>query len=233
MNAADVMTRNVISIRPDGTVADAVQLMLDHRISGLFVIDVDGALQGIITEGDLLHRQEIGTGRRSSWWLRIFAPGQEAADFTHNHSHRIIDLMSTDVISVPEDMELVEIVRTLEKNHIKRVPVVDNDGHVIGVISRANLLRGLSAVGRDAPKVSTDDRSIQAGIQAALDSESWAPIARMDFTVLDGVVEIWGTITSEDERRAVCVIAENTPGVKKVIDHMVFMDPYSGIVVQP
>jgi len=232
MIAADVMTRNVISVPPDAIVSDAVQLMLDNRISGLFVIDSQGTLQGVITEGDLLHREEVGTGRRSSWWLRLFVPGREASDFTHNHSRRIADLMTTDVVSVDEGADLSEVVQTMERNHVKRVPVM-KDGRVSGVISRANLLRALSAVARDAAKVSTDDRSIQAAIVADLDRESWAPVARMDLTVLDGVVEIWGTVTSEDERRAVCVIAENTPGVKKVIDHMIFMDPYSGLIVEP
>jgi CBS domain-containing protein len=232
MIAADVMTRNVISVPPDALVSDAVQLMLDNRISGLFVIDAQGVLQGVITEGDLLHREETGTGRRSSWWLRLFVPGREASDFTHNHSRRIADLMTTDVVSVEEGAELSDVVQTMERNHVKRVPVM-KDGRVTGVISRANLLRALSAVAREAPRASTDDRSIQAAIIAALDKVTWAPVARMDLTVLDGVVEIWGTVTSEDERRAVCVIAENTPGVKKVIDHMVFMDPYSGLIVEP
>ena len=103
MIAADVMTRAVISILPEASVAEAVELMLNNRISGLFVIDAAGTLHGVITEGDLMHRDEIGTGRRSSWWLRLFAPGREAADFTHNHSHRIIDLMSSSVISVPSE----------------------------------------------------------------------------------------------------------------------------------
>ena len=94
MIAADVMTRNVISVPPDAIVSDAVQLMLDNRISGLFVIDAQGALQGVITEGDLPHREEVGTGRRSSWWMRLFVPGREASDFTHNHSRRIADLMT-------------------------------------------------------------------------------------------------------------------------------------------
>jgi len=229
MIAADVMTRNVISIAPDATVADAVKLMLDNHISGLFVIDADNLLQGVITEGDLLHRNEIGTGRRGSWWLRLFSPGRDAADFTESHSRRVGDLMTPDVITVDESAELTDIVQLMERSGIKRVAVV-KDGRVTGVISRANLLRALSAVAREAPKATMNDRAIKETIQAALEKQSWAPIARIDFTVLDGVVEIWGTITSENERRAVCVIAENTPGVKKVIDRMIFMDLYSGTV---
>jgi len=232
MIAADVMTRNVISIAPDATVAEAVKLMLDNHISGLFVIDAGNTLQGVITEGDLLHRSEIGTGRRGSWWLRLFLPGRGAADFTESHSRRVGDLMTVDVITVDEGAELTDIVQLMERRGIKRVAVV-KDGRVTGVISRANLLRALSAVARDAPKTTMNDRTIKEAIQAALEKQSWAPIARIDFTVLDGVVEIWGTITSENERRAVCVIAENTPGVKRVIDRMIFMDLYSGTVFDP
>jgi len=232
MIAADIMTRNVITVRPETTVGEAVALMLDNHISGLFVVDATGLLVGVLTEGDLLHRQEIGTGRRSSWWLRLFVPGREAADFTHNNSRRVEDLMTRDVVTIAEDTELSDIVRVLEQNRIKRVPVV-KDGKVTGVVSRANLLRALSAVSREAPRASTDDRAIKEAIQKALDAQSWAPVARMEFTVLDGVVEVWGTVTSEDERRAVAVIVENTPGVRKMIDHMVFLELYSGTVIEP
>ena len=231
MIAADVMTRDVIAIAPEATVGEAVAKMLDKGISGLFVIDAKGVLQGIITEGDLLHRSELGTGRRASWWLRLFSPGREAADFTESHSRRVSDLMTTDVITVDESAELTDIVQVLERNGIKRVAVVKN-GNVTGVISRANLLRALSAIARETEKASGDDRTIKASIERELGKQSWAPVARIDVTVLNGVVEVWGTITSEDERRAVCVIAENTPGVKRVIDHLMFMDLYSGTVIE-
>ena len=230
MIAADVMTRTLISIPPDATIEQAVDLMLEKRISGLFVIDASGALQGILTEGDLLHRGELGTERHSSWFARLFAPGREAADFTESHSRKVGDLMTPEVLTVEENTDLPEVVRIMERNGVKRVGVV-KDGNLTGVITRSNLLRGLSTVARGATGASTDDRTIKTAIEAALARESWAPVARIDLTVKDGQVEIWGTITSEDERRAVCVIAENTPGVKAVIDHMMFMDLYSGTVI--
>ncbi len=231
MIAADIMTRTIISVTPEATVAEAVQLMLDKGISGLFVIDTNNVLQGVITEADLLHRSELGTERQSSWWLRLFAPGRDAHDFTESHTRRVSDLMISDVISVDETTELPDVVRVMERNGVKRVGVTKN-GELVGVITRSNLLRGLASVARTSAGASTDDRSIKASIETALAKQSWAPIARIDLTVVDGVVEIWGTITSEDERRAVCVIAENTPGVKKVTDHMMFMDLYSGTVIE-
>lgn len=230
MIAADVMTRNIISITPDATLADAVQVMLDKGVSGLFVIDSGGTLQGVITEADLIHRSELGTQRHSSWFARLFAPGREAADFTESHSRRVGDLMTAEVLTVEETTELPDVVQIMERNGVKRVGVV-KDGNLTGVITRSNLLRGLASVARGAAGASTDDRTIKASIEAALAKESWAPIARIDLTVVDGMVEIWGTITSEDERRAVCVIAENTAGVKRVVDHMMFMDLYSGTII--
>ena len=230
MIASDIMTRTVISIAPDARMTDALQMMLDKAISGLFVIDATGTLQGVITEADLLHRSELGTERHAPWWLRLLSPGREAADFTESHSRRVADLMTPDVITVEEATELCDVVRAMEKNGVKRVAVV-KDGNVTGVITRSNLLRGLASMTRGIGGASTDDRTIKAAIEASLANESWAPIARIDLTVKDGVVDIWGTITSEDERRGVCVIAENTQGVKSVIDHMMFMDLYSGTVI--
>ena len=231
MIAADVMTRKIISITPDATMADAVQIMLDKGISALFVIDSSGILQGIITEADLIHRSELGTQRHSSWFARLFAPGREAADFTESHSRRVGDLMTPDLLTVEETTELPDVVQAMERNGVKRVGVV-KDGNLTGVITRSNLLRGLASVARNAVGVTSDDRTIKDTINESLAKESWAPVARIDLTVVDGVVEIWGTITSEDERRAVCVIAENTPGVKRVVDHMMFMDLYSGTIVE-
>src|ERR1700731_3652930 len=90
MIVADVMTRNCITIAPDATVEDAVNLMLSRHISGLFVVDRTGELAGVVTEGDLLRRDELGTERNRPWWLRLLAsPARQAAAFTQaNGRHR-------------------------------------------------------------------------------------------------------------------------------------------------
>jgi CBS domain-containing protein len=111
MNAADVMTRHVISVAPDATVEDAVKLMLDRRISGLLVVDAVGHLAGVVTEGDLLRRSELGTGRERSWWLKLLvSPGKQAEDFTRAHGHKVSDVMTSDVVSVEADAALSDIV---------------------------------------------------------------------------------------------------------------------------
>lgn len=233
MIASDVMTRTVISVAPDATVAQAVELMLERGISGLLVVDAAGMLAGIVTEGDLLRRDELGTERRRSWWLRLIAsPGRQAADFTRTHGRRVADVMTRDVVSVDTGSALEEIVALMEEHRIKRVPVLEGD-RVVGVVSRADLLRALSVAAREHGGGATDDRGIRAQILDRLDDEPWAPRTTLNVTVVNGVVDLWGTIGTDQERRAICVLAENVPGVKKVIDHLVFVEAYTGTVIEP
>jgi CBS-domain-containing membrane protein len=232
MIVADVMTRHVLSVAPDATVEDAAKLMLSRGISGLFVVDPKGDLAGVVTEGDLLRRDELGTERYRPWWLRLLvSPGRQAADFTRTHGRKVKDVMTEDVVSVASDANLEEVVETMEKHRIKRVPVTEA-GRVIGVVARSDLLRALVGRSREEAPTATDDRSIRAAILDALDNASWAPMTTLNVTVAQGVVDVWGTITNDDERRAICVIAENTPGVKTVHDHLVYVEPYSGTVIE-
>ena len=233
MMASDVMTPTVVSVAPDATVADAVSLMLDRGISGLLVMDDSGTLAGIVTEGDLLRRDELGTSRRHSWWLQlIISPGRQAADFTRTHGRKVSDVMTRDVISVNANSPLEEIVALMEEHRIKRVPVSD-DNKVVGLVSRADLLRALAVAARERGAAAADDPTIRNRILEAFEREPWAPRATLNVTVVNAVVDLWGTISSDRERRAICVIAENTPGVKKVIDHLVFVEAYTGTVIEP
>jgi CBS domain-containing protein len=233
MIAADVMTRNVISVPPDATVADAVELMLGRGISGLLVVDASGMLAGIVTEGDLLRRDELGTQRRRSWWLRLLAsPGRQAADFTRAHGRKVADVMTRDVLSVAADAPLTDIVALMEEHRVKRVPVLDGD-RVVGVVSRADLLRALSVAARERHETVADDRTIREHILDTLAHETWAPKTTLNVTVVNGVVDLWGTISNDQERRAICVMAENAPGVTKVVDHLVFVEAYTGTVIEP
>ncbi len=231
MNVADVMTRHVISVAPDATVETAARQMLERGISGLMVVDAKGELAGVVTEGDLLRRDELGTVRHRPWWLRmLLSPGRQAADFTRAHGRRVKDVMTQDVITVSADAPLEEVVEAMERHRIKRVPVTENN-RVIGVVSRSDLMRALVVAERHDRPVATDDRSIRALILDALDKQSWTPMTTLNVTVADRVVDLWGTITNDEERRAICILAENTPGVQQVNDHMVFVEPYSGTVI--
>jgi len=234
MQAKDIMTSPVVSIAPDATVLQAVQIMLQRRISGLPVIGQDGRLVGIVTEGDLLRRVETGTQRRRPRWLEfLLGPGRLADEYTRTHGRKVNDVMTTDPLSVAEDAALEEVVKLMEKRQIKRVPVLRGE-QVIGIVTRANLLHALAGVSREAPaSIESSDAAIRAAFLAELAKEKWAPIALINPIVRDGVIELWGTITDERERQALIVAAENVPGVKGVRDHLAWVEPTSGMVYQP
>src|SRR5690242_8543540 len=133
MNAQDVMTRNVISIDPDSTVLQAARLMLQHRISGLPVIDKDGNLVGVLSEGDFLRRRETKTAPHHSRWLEfLLGPGRIAAEYTHSHGSKVSEVMTTDVQTVDENASLEDIVELMEHRRIKRVPVLCGS-EVVGI----------------------------------------------------------------------------------------------------
>jgi CBS domain-containing protein len=231
MKAKDIMTRRVISISPDASILEAAHLMLQHRISGLPVVDPAGVLIGIVTEGDFLRRAETGTERNRPRWLEfVLGPGRAAADFTHSHGRKVGEVMSDSPYSVSEDTPLDEIVSLMERHRIKRVPVI-RDAHVVGIVSRANLMRALISIARSAPPPAQSDLDIRSRIMTEMDTQKWAPVALVEVTVNKGVVDLWGTILDERDRKALKVLAENVPGVKAVNDHMVWVEPMSGFVV--
>jgi CBS domain-containing protein len=141
--------------------------------------------------------------------------------------------MTPEVICVAPDATLEDVVETLEKQRIKRVAVTE-DGHMIGVVARSDLLRALLTHQREnkPSQAHADDRTIRSNILAGLEAASWAPMTTLNVTAVNGVVDVWGTITNADERRAICVIAENEPGVKTVHDHLVYVEPYTGTVIE-
>jgi CBS domain-containing protein len=233
MKAKDVMTSPVVSIEPDASIWQAVRIMLQRHISGLPVIDQKASLVGIVTEGDFLRRAETGTQRQRPRWLEyLIGPGRLADEYTRAHGRKVSEIMTADPLTITEDTPLDEIVRLMEKRQIKRLPVV-RDQQVVGIVSRANLVHALASFARDIRPTSAGDQAIRDRILAELASQSWAPIALVDVHVRDGVVELWGMITDERERKAIMVAAENAPGVKAVNDHLAWVDATSGMVLYP
>lgn len=233
MNAKDVMTRDVISIQPDATVLQAARLMLQHHISGLPVIDKTGKLVGVLSEGDFLRRQETATQRRRSRWLEfLMGPGRIAAEYTHTHGSKVSEVMTEDVQVVGENTPLEEVVELMERYRIKRVPVICDDA-VTGIITRSNLMHAMVSMARQAPPAATNDAAIRDRMMAEMKNQQWAPAAMTNVVVHDGVLELWGVIVDERQREALKVVAENIPGVKAVKDHLVWVEPTSGITIEP
>ncbi|MBI4367575.1 MAG: CBS domain-containing protein [Deltaproteobacteria bacterium] len=233
MNAEDVMTRNVISIDPDSSVLQAARLMLQHHISGLPVIDKNGTLVGVLSEGDFLRRRETHTERRRSRWLEfLMGPGRIAAEYTHSHGSKVSEVMTRDVQTVDEVTPLEDIIELMERRRIKRVPVVCG-GEVVGIVTRSNLMHAMVSLARKAPPQASDDASIRDRLLAEIAKEQWAPSAITNVVVHDGVVELWGVIVDERQRAALKVAAENIPGVRTVKDHLVWVEPMSGVAIGP
>ena len=232
MQAADVMTRKVVSIDPDSTVLQAARLMLQHRISGLPVIDKEGNLVGVLSEGDFLRRQETHTERRRSRWLEfLMGPGKMASEYTHSHGRKVSEVMTIDVQKVDESTPVEDVVELMERRRIKRVPVMCGS-ELVGIITRSNLMRAMVGMVRSAPPVSESDAAIRDQLLAVIQKETWAPAAMIDVVVHDGVVELWGSILDERQREALTVAAENIPGVKGVKDYLSWIEPTSGMVIE-
>jgi len=231
MKVKDVMTSPVLSVESESPISQAIQLMLEKRISGLPVLDGQGRLVGIVTEGDFLRRTETGTQRRRSRWLEfLIGPGRLADEYTRSHGRKVIDVMTPDPVTINEQTSLEQVVQIMEKHRIKRLPVL-REQKLVGIVSRANLLHALAGVASDIKPVTTSDEAIREQLLAELGRQSWAPAALINAIVKQGVVELWGTITDERERQAIIVAAENVPGVKGVRDHLVWIEPNTGTVI--
>ena len=222
MQARDVMTREVVSVAPGASVAEAARLMLDRRISGVPVLDGAGRLVGILTEGDLMRRAELVTERRP-WWLALAAsPEAKAAAYAKAHGLTVANVMTREVVTVDEEEPLDRIAMLFEERGIKRAPVV-RDGNVVGIVSRANLLQGLVAARSGGAGPS--DHAVRSAILARVRGEAGVRDPLLSVTVAGGIVHLWGNIASEAERDAVRVAAQTTEGVREVHDHLRLIPP--------
>jgi CBS domain-containing protein len=219
MLARDVMTTAILTVTPETDVGEIARTMLDAHISAIPVIAADGSLIGIVSEGDLIHRAESETRRRPSWWLRLLATPEEPAErYLREFGRRARDVMTKDVITVEADTPLTEIAAMLEKYHIKRVPVME-DGKLVGIVSRANLLRGV-ATWQKPTGVRVEDSALRALLLKALD-EAELPMHLVNVTVTDGAVELWGVVDSELQIEAARAAAEATIGVVRLESHLI------------
>jgi CBS domain-containing protein len=231
MKVGDVMTKLIVKVLPEANVTEAVRVMLSNHLSGLLVMNNENKLVGVVTEGDFLRRVETGTERKRAPWLEFLTgPKRLAEDYVRSHGRTVGEVMSRNVITITEDTPIEDAVAIMERKKIKRLPVLDGD-KVVGVLRRSDLMRAMATLGRAAYAPEEGDAAIRNHIIAELKTHAWAPIAQIDIAVTDGVVEFWGTITEESQREALRVCAENTSGVKKVVDHLTWVEPISGTVI--
>lgn len=229
MRAHQIMTRSVITIAPDATILEAANTMLRHHVSGLPVIDAAGQLVGIVSEGDFIRRNEIGTQRKRGRWLKVLL-GDSAVDYVRERGRRVSDVMASDPITVTEDATLEEIVNVMETNDIKRLPVMKGD-KLVGIVSRANLMQAVASLAREIPDPTVDDDRIRKRVLTAIDKNDWSPFG-LNVIVRDGIVHLSGVITDERSRQAAMVAAQNVAGVNKVHDHLCWIDTMSGMLLK-
>jgi CBS-domain-containing membrane protein len=225
MQAKDVMTMAVVTARPQTSVEEIAKLMLDRRISAIPVVDANGRVQGIVSEGDLIRRVETGTEvRRRSWWLEFLAGSDGMAlDYLKSHGRTAGDVMTREVVTIGERTPLEKIATLLERHRIKRVPVVRN-GKVVGIVSRANLLHGLAAQKTGGGTSATTDRAIRARVLKDLE-EAGVHKLYVNVVVTKGVVELWGFVETDAQKRALEVATKNARGVKRVLDNVSVISP--------
>jgi CBS domain-containing protein len=220
MKALDVMVRDVVTVSPQDDIAGVIRLLAEHDISALPVVDGDDHVVGVISEADLIRREEISSGKHRPWWIEALTPASTLAnEFAKSHGRRVSELMSTDVVSASEDTPLGQIATLLEKHRIKRVPIL-RDGRLVGIVSRANLIQALAS---SLPQVATgdSDRKIRVELLDRLHDQTWTDFGSRNIIVTGGVVHLWGLVGSPEEHKALISLAEGVPGVIKVSDETI------------
>jgi CBS domain-containing protein len=218
MQAQDVMTTKVVAVAPDTPVTEIAKLLLERRISAVPVVSDDRKLVGMVSEGDLIHRlgQE---GAKRSWWLDLLASPQTRAEAHLKDLGRLAwDVMTPSVVSVMPDTPLPEIARLLEAHRIKRVPVL-RDGELVGIVSRADLLRAFAL--QPPADASAGDRELRERLTLEFERArvTWHPYVNV--VVSDGAVHLWGIVPTQKEAEALRQAAARVPGVASIESHLV------------
>jgi CBS-domain-containing membrane protein len=220
MQARDVMVSPVITAGKTATVREIAKILIEKRISAVPVIDDAGKLVGIVTESDLMRRVEAGTEHPYSWWVHFLAgDATVAADYVKSHAAKIEDVMTSDVVTATPETPLHEIATLLEEHQIRRVPIVDKLGNLVGIVSRANLIQVVASA-RPKLEMTLPDSTIRQELLTELKKQAWAHTHNLDVTVMNGVVDLWGYAQSDEERKAIRVAAESVAGVVAVNDHL-------------
>lgn len=225
MRVKDVMTTPAVVVSRGAPLAQALDLMIDHKLSGLAVVDEAGQLCGVLSESDMLRRIELGTTRKSRWWSRLFSSPDGADAYRVAAGRKVLDLMSPSPITVEDSALLNEAAALMEEYRVKRLPVL-HDGDLVGMISRADFVKALRTYVRPAyEEPATSDDEIRTRILSELRAQSWTADSSFDVSVSNGHVTLGGRCASDSQRRAARVVAENVIGVQSVEGEIEVLDP--------
>lgn len=225
MRVADVMSERVFKVRPETTVAEVAQLLVERQISAVPVVDAEDRVIGIITERDLMRRVEIGTVPPPAGEAAGFAERtSRAAAYVKAHGTTAGEIMTPKVLTVTKETPLLDVADLMEKWRIKRVPVVEAD-RLVGIISRLDLVRALCIQNLNESRTPLSDDEIAAKLQAEIDREGWQLGPDSKIVVFEGIVHLFGSITSVQETNALLAAAKALPGVREVQNHLQIAEP--------
>jgi CBS domain-containing protein len=218
----DIMSTDVISVSPDTSVQMIAEILSRNRISSVSVVDVGGRLLGLVREGDLIARAEIGTESSRSWWKAIFYDAMAAShDYVRSHGRKARDVMTLHPHIATSDEPLPQVARRMSRKRLQGMPVV-RDERVVGMLCQSDFVRILADGSREtvmSPELNDD--AIRERLMARIRSLPWSLRVRsVNATVENGIVQLYGWVGTEIERRALHIVAENTPGVSEVQDHL-------------
>ena len=234
MRAYDVMTARVAAIHPKATLGQAIDLMVDLSISGLPVIDISGALVGMLTDGDILRRTSASA--RNTLFPNGGMMCDSGAGTRKNKKARariVEEVMTPELCTVQEETSAAEVARVVQARGIKRLPVLHGD-KLIGIINRADLSRALGPdFGRELGSATAQDAAMKAAVQAALHRLPWAPCPLIDVTVEAGQVALQGALLNEQDRKTLCSAVATIPGVNSLTDHLIVPEPMNDMFPLP
>ncbi|SDA99848.1 CBS domain-containing protein [Sinorhizobium sp. NFACC03] len=220
MRVRDVMTTTVVKLSPDNSVRQAAQTMFDNHVSGLPVVDDDGRLVGVISEGDLIRRTELGGATPVTDPTR--AANERANAYVRRSSWRVGDAMTADPVTIDEEASVARVAALMQERGIKRVPVLRND-LLVGIVSRADLLQAILSAKQD--ETAGGDEAIRRSILVRIGENTGLEGLDVKVAVTDGIVHLWGNVVTADCRRAARILAENVRGVRGVVEHYSETDP--------
>lgn len=220
MRAKDIMAENVVCVGAADSVFDAAELMLGAGVSALLVVDDKRQVVGILSEADLIRRAEIETASNKNWLARLLErDAVSAREFVATHGRKVTDVMTKEVVTAGDDTPLADLVASMQRHGVKRIPIV-RDGVLVGIVSRADLVRAVLSREPRQPDVQPDDKALRRAVMKTLDTQSWAPRSALNVIVSEGVVHLWGFVATEDVRTACRVAAESVSGVRQVKNHI-------------
>jgi CBS domain-containing protein len=210
------MTTRVITVAPDTAVREVARILNANRVSAVPVVDETGRVLGMLSAGDIIRRGRQGGDGGGSWWLSLLAQGAPVPDATGVQQRKAGELMTREVYRAQEDTPVEEIAALLERHGIKRVPV-ERDGKLVGLVSRANVVRALAS---GAPRnAASGSAGIREGIVDAL-GRAGVPTHLLTIVVSNGTAYLWGAVESRSEHEAVRAAAQSAPGIERVSDHL-------------